>query len=82
MTWRMMVMMRAPPGLPSTRKTWPSCVSRVGLIELSGRLPGAISLALPWTRPNMFGEPGLAVKSSISSLRKKPVFPAMTLAPK
>ena len=54
----------------------------VGVMELKGRLPGAIAFALPCTRPNKFGAPGLAVKSSISSFKKKPVSPAMTLAPK
>ncbi len=79
---RVMVMMREPPGLPVTMHGLPSLVTMVGLIELSGRLPGAMALVLPWTRPNMLGVPGLVVKSSISSLRKKPVSPAITLAPK
>ena len=75
-------MMRDPPGVPSRRKTLPSLLTIVGVIELSGRLPGWIELASPWTRPKMFAVPDLAVKSSISSFRKKPVSPAMTLAPK
>src|SRR5215469_6979734 len=37
------VMMREPPGLPSTRKTLPSFSTKVGAIEESGRLPGAIA---------------------------------------
>ena len=43
-----------------------------GDIDDSMRLPGSILLRTPWTRPNVFGSPGLAVKSSISSLRKNP----------
>ncbi len=76
-----MVMMRDPPGEPSTMKVLPSLVTMVGLIELSGRFPGAMALVLPCTSPNRFGTPGFTVKSSISSLRKKPVSPAITLAP-
>ena len=45
-------------------------------MDESGRLPGAIALASPCTRPNMFGAPGLAAKSSISLLSRKPVPPA------
>ncbi len=44
-------MMREPPGLPSTRKVRPSFSTSVGDIEESGRLPGAIAFASPWTRP-------------------------------
>ena len=44
----------------------------VGDIALSIRLPGWIAFASPCTRPNMFGLPGCAAKSSISSFRKKP----------
>ena len=75
------MMMREPPGLPSTMKILPSFVTMVGLIELKGRLPGAIALVLPCTSPKRLGTPGFTVKSSISSLRKKPVSPAITLAP-
>ena len=77
-----MVMMREPSGLPITMKILPSLVTMVGLMEESGRLPGSMALFLPWIRPNRLGAPTLEVKSSISSLRKKPVSPAITLAPK
>ena len=33
-------MMREPPGLPVTMKILPFLVMMVGLMELSGRLPG------------------------------------------
>ena len=45
----------------------------VGLMELSGVLPGAIAFAAPCTRPNMLGDPGLLVKSSISLFSRTPV---------
>ena len=80
-TWTSMVMMREPPGEPITMKGLPSRVTMVGLMELKGRLPGAMALALPCTSPKRLGVPGLMVKSSISPLRKKPVSPAMTFAP-
>ena len=73
--------MREPPGLPSTRNTLPSLLTMVGAIEESGRLPGAMALRAPCSSPNILAVPGLAVKSSISSLRKKPVPGAITAAP-
>ncbi len=75
-------MMREPPGVPTTRTGLPSLNTSVGVMELNGRFPGATALALPCTKPNTFGTPGLAVKSSISSFKKNPVLPAITLAPK
>ena len=45
------VMMRLPPGVPTTITGLPSLLTIVGLIELSGRLPGAIAFASPCTRP-------------------------------
>jgi hypothetical protein len=60
----------------------PSFSTMVGVMELKGRLPGAMAFAVPWTKPKRFGTPGFAVKSSISSFKKNPVSPAMTLAPK
>ena len=75
------VMMREPPGEPSTRNTRPSRNTIVGAIDESGRLPGAMALAAPCTRPNMLGTPGLDVKSSISSFSRKPVPGAITPAP-
>ena len=52
-------MMRDPPGLPSTSNSLPSFTTIVGVIDESGRLPGAIAFASPCTRPNMFGVAGL-----------------------
>ena len=66
-------MMRGPPRAPVTSSRLPLGSSTiVGDIALSIRLPGAIALALPWINPYMFGTPGLAAKSSISSFRKNP----------
>ena len=79
---RVMVMMREPPGEPSTIKILLSLVTSVGLIDDSGRLPGAMLLAVPCTSPYRFFSPTLTVKSSISSLRKKPVPGAIPTAPK
>ena len=76
------VMIRGPPGLPSTSHSAPSRSTIVGAIDDIGRLPGAIALALPCTRPNRFGAPGLTVKSSISLLSRNPVPGATTPAPK
>ena len=76
-----MVMMRAPPGDPRTRKTDPSRVTNDGAIDESGRLPGAIALARPCTSPNRLAAPGLEVKSSISSFISTPVPGAMAWAP-
>jgi hypothetical protein len=66
------VKIREPPGVPITMATLPSRVRMVGVIDDSGRLPGAMALASPPTTPNMLGAPGLAEKSSISSLSRKP----------
>ena len=43
--WTLMVMIREPPGEPATITTLPSWSTRVGAMEESGRLPGAIALA-------------------------------------
>ena len=64
--------MRGPPGAPAVMNSLPSLRTIVGVIDESGRLPGAIALASPCTRPNMFGVPGLAEKSSISLFSRKP----------
>ncbi len=50
------VMMRGPPGEPRTISTVPSLSTMVGAIEDSGRLPGAMALASPCTRPNWLGD--------------------------
>ena len=70
--------MREPPGVPSTMATLPSRVRMVGVMEESGRLPGAMALASAPTTPNWFGAPGLTEKSSISSFRRKPA-PSTTM---
>lgn len=66
------VMMRLPPGVPSTairsRDT-----RKVGVIELSMRLPGAGALASKPITPNALGVPGRSAKSSISLLSSTPV---------
>ena len=66
------VEMREPPGAPTVMNSLPSFSTIVGVIDESGRLPGAIALASPCTRPNMFGAPGFDAKSSISLLSRKP----------
>ncbi len=78
----LIVMIREPPGEPATSATLPSRSTIVGAMDESGRLPGWIAFFVPCTRPNRFGTPVLTVKSSISSLRKNPVSPAITPAPK
>ena len=65
--------MRLPPGVPTIIHGLPSRVTMVGVIELSGRLPGSILLVSPCTRPYMLATPALAVKSSISLLSSTPV---------
>ena len=52
-----------------------------GVIADSMRLPGAMAFASPWTRPYMLGFPGAAVKSSISSLSRKPAPLTVTALP-
>ena len=74
-------MMVLPPGVPRTATGRPSRSTMVGVIELSGRLPGAMALASPCTSPYRFGVPGLLVKSSISLLSTMPVPAAVTRAP-
>jgi len=76
-----MVMMRLPPGVPST-PTLSLPRMMVGLMELSGRLCGAISLAVKPISPKALGSPGLAEKSSISLFSMKPVPGTMKRSPK
>ena len=76
------VMIRDPPGEPSTSATCPSLITIVGAIDDNGRLPGAIAFAAPCTRPNWLGVFGRVVKSSISSFSTTPVPGAMITAPK
>ncbi len=61
-----------PPGEPTTINSLLSLVTMVGVMELSIRLPGSIAFACPPTRPNIFGTPGLMLKSSISLFSRKP----------
>ena len=76
------LMIVGPPGLPVTRISLPSLVTKVGVIDESGRLPGVMELAGPWSRPNMFFTPTLAVKSSISLFMRMPVPGMVTPLPK
>jgi len=76
-----MLMIRLPPGVP--RIATRSSVSRkVGVMLESGRLPGAMALALPPTNPYTLGTPGLRLKSSISSFSNTPVPGTMNPEPK
>ncbi len=45
--WALIVMIRDPPGEPTTITGLPSFRTSVGAIEESGRLPGAMALAVP-----------------------------------
>ena len=71
-TWNTHEKMRDPPGVPIARTTLPSFRTIVGVIEDSGRLKGSTALASAPTTPKRFGVPGFALKSSISSLSRKP----------
>ncbi len=82
MTWKIDVKMREPPGVPITSDTLPSFVRIVGVIDDSGRFFGAIAFASLPTTPNWFASPGLAEKSSISSLSTMPVPSTTTPEPK
>jgi hypothetical protein len=57
-------------------------LTMVGVMELSGRLPGAMALAGPWIKPKPLGTPILLAKSSISSLSRKPRPATVTPLPK
>ena len=73
MAWNTVVMMNGPPLAPVTSSgRWSLSRTMVGVIADSMRLPGAMALASPWTRPYMFGVPGFAAKSSISLFRRNP----------
>ena len=67
-----MVMMRVPPGVPSTVMR-SSETMKVGVIELSMRLPGSGALASKPITPKAFASPGTSAKSSISLLSSTPV---------
>src|ERR671921_285061 len=54
---------RLPPGVPTTIISFPSLVTIVGVIDDSGRLPGATALFGPSTRPYMLGAPGYAAQA-------------------
>ncbi len=51
--------MREPPGAPAAMNSLPSRRTMVGVMDESGRLPGAMAFASPCTRPNMFALAGL-----------------------
>src|SRR3954454_13405223 len=74
--------MVGPPAAPTQRIGVPSLVTRVGVIDDSGRLPGATALANAPTRPNALGAPGCAEKSSILSLSTTPETGSTTRTPK
>src|ERR1700754_2098717 len=65
--------MREPPGLPITSATLPSFSTIVGVIDDTGRRPGAIVFA------SSMPAPGFATKSSIASLSRNP--PPSTTTP-
>jgi hypothetical protein len=71
-----------PPGEPRANANAPSFSRIVGAIDDCGRLPGAMMLASPCTKPHVFGARSFEVKSSISSLRMMPVPLATTPEPK
>ena len=70
-----------PPGDPTVSKVFPSFNTIVGVIEDNIRLPGSTLFASAPIRPNIFGTPGFAEKSSISLLRRKPAPWTTVLAP-
>ena len=61
-----------PPGVPTTIHSAPFFSIIVGVIELNILFSGAISFAFAPSKPNIFGTPGLLLKSSISLFKKKP----------
>ena len=70
-----------PPGVPAVSTVLPLLVTIVGVIDDNMRLPGSTLLASAPISPNMLGVPGLAEKSSISLLRRKPAPCTTVLAP-
>src|SRR5271154_4336728 len=64
--------MRDAPGVPITMETLPSRVRIVGVMDDSGRFPGAMALKSPPTTPVPLGTPAFAAKSSISSFKRNP----------
>ena len=67
------VMMRLPPGLPvANQGVWSPRKTSVGLMELSGRRPGAMRFAGPCTKPKALAWPGAVLKSSISLFNRNP----------
>ena len=63
----------AAAGRAEHRDACSSDSMKVGVIELSMRLPGFGALASKPITPNAFGVPGLSAKSSISLLSSTPV---------
>ena len=70
------------PGVPRVIHSLLSFSTSVGVIELSILFCGAIALASPPIRPNQFGVPGFALKSSISLFKKNPSFLLYSFEPK
>ena len=82
-TWYTAVVMREPPGEPSTSASRPAeSTTMEGVMAESMRLPGAMAFASPCTRPNRLGRPGAEVKSSISSFKRNPAPVTVTALPK
>ncbi len=76
-TFATVLMIVRPPGDPVSSSTLPSFTTIVGVMELSIRLPGAITLAGVPMSPVRFVVPGFLLKSPISLLSRMPV-PLMT----
>src|SRR4029078_8153742 len=66
----------ANQGVPSFRKTI------VGVIADNGRFSGWTALRSPCIKRNIFGPPGFAAKSSISSFKRKPAPVTVAAEPK
>ncbi len=82
MAWNTVVMMNGPPLAPVTSSGRRSrSRTMVGVMAESMRLPGAMALASPCTRPYMFGVPGRAAKSSISLFSRNPAPATVTADP-
>ena len=82
MACKVPLMMNGPPDPPTVITTLPSLsVTTVGVMEESGRFPGATAFCSLPTSPKALGTPGAEAKSSISLLRGKPA-EVMTPDPK
>jgi hypothetical protein len=79
-TSRTVLMMVGPPGVPSTRTACHPSVTMVGVMDESGRLRGCDGVGFALHQAESVGLAGLAAKSSISSLSRKPSPGMVTLA--